>query len=121
MKKNQISQSLLSEHARLLKSNKFEYPITYFDSKVFTIPEKTQTLMSETMYSGKLPQQIIIGFVDGTASTSLAKDPFCFEDFGLDSITLKAGDQYQYRHVKMTDKQFLMAYNMLITCIDGKH
>lgn len=115
MKTNQVSSNVLTEHARLLKGGgKYKYPMTYYNTKMFTIPKTAQSLVTETLFSGYVPQQIIIGLVDQKAiSGDLKYDPFCFEDFNVSSVTLNAGDQYQYKRVKVDKDNFMIAYQMM--------
>lgn len=115
MKINQLAPSVLTEHSKLLKgSGRYKYPMTYFNTKMFTIPKTAQSLVTETLYSGYVPQQVIIALVDQNAlSGNLKYEPYCFEDFGLSSVTLKAGDQHQYKRLKLDKDNHMLAYQMM--------
>lgn len=109
MQKHVVHPSLVEDHKRL---SRFKYPVTYFDTKLFTLPEKSQHVISETIWSGKLPQRIFVGLVD-TASTGqgkLTKDPFCFEDFGVQSVKLVSDDHYRQKEIKVNDGDFLACF-----------
>jgi hypothetical protein len=67
-----------------LSSNPAIYPVTNSKIKTYIISQGRQTERVSQIFRGKLPRQIIIGFVDSKGvDGDVAKNPFIFNHFGI--------------------------------------
>lgn len=65
------------------------YPIRRVAMKPINVPVGSLSLVEENLFSGQLPQKIVIGFVDSSAfEGSSEKNPFNFQHFGMNICQL---------------------------------
>lgn len=95
VRKMKISPAVMNAHSLALQKTSAKYPINRSDVRYFTIP-KGSSNMNHDVITGKLPQRIIIGLVDSEAyAGSYTKNPYNFQHFGLNGITVHV-DGYQF-------------------------
>jgi hypothetical protein len=84
-----ISRPVLVAHQQLLASANVRYDFLKDDLKTFLIPSGVSSHNIENIFSGQLPKNVVISFVENGAFTGdFAKNPFNYQLFGLNSIQL---------------------------------
>jgi hypothetical protein len=119
VKRHIVSPTILSLHEKQLSATKALYPYTLNQVKTLSIPQNTTNSVSENLFpSSKLPQVLLIGFVDGDAfNAKLNKNPFCFESFDIVNMNLSIDQNfYEYRNLNLKfDSKYLLAFQTLLT------
>ncbi|CAK1593954.1 unnamed protein product [Parnassius mnemosyne] len=89
VRRPRINPSVLLAHQKVLASTTAKYPITRAEVKVLTIPSGVQGKTLDNIFLGQVPKRCIIGFVNNSAfNGSLTKNPFNFENYGINSFSL---------------------------------
>ncbi|CAK1583616.1 unnamed protein product [Parnassius mnemosyne] len=89
VRRARINPSVLLAHQKVLASTTAKYPITRAEVKVLTIPSGVQGKTLDNIFLGQVPKRCIIGFVNNSAfNGSLTKNPFNFENYGINSFSL---------------------------------
>jgi len=118
VKRHIVHPSIVAQHQKL---SKLQYPLRTFETRTFSIPASSQTVLSETLFRSKLPEFLIITFVDSLAITGkLDKSPFNFQAFKLQNIQATVdGDSSIYRSLDfdIDNKISLLGYNTLLTTV----
>lgn len=115
--------SLLLEHANIMSKTNCVYPIVRIFPKFHTLQKGVREFDLANVCQGQLPSRVIVGFVKTSAfSGSQAEDPFKFQHFKLDHISLQSNGR-SFPTVPITaefDKNlFARAYESLIDTIQG--
>jgi hypothetical protein len=80
----QVSQNIVTGHARALASATAKYPLTRCEVRQITIPKDVLDAMLDNVVMGQLPRRIFVFMVPNDAfNGSLAKDPFFFKHYDL--------------------------------------
>jgi len=120
-KRHVVNPRIVAEHQKLAK---LQYPMRNFETRTFSIPSGTQTVLSETLFRSKLPEFLIITFVDSLAITGkLEKSPFNFQPFDLQNIQASVdGDSSIYRSLDfdVNNKISLLGFNTLTTAVPNR-
>lgn len=90
-----IQPSLVAKHQQLLKSGKLmRYPITRTEIKELTqIPHQSKSLNVQ-LYSGRLPNNIIIGLISSDALTgNFTKNPYNFDNHNVCRLHLEVNQK----------------------------
>ena len=94
VRKVKVSSTTVNIHNDRFKSGALAiYPFHQAKLLHFTIPANVQNYSIETLVGSQLPQQIFVGFTDEDSfSGKLAKNPYHFKHFGLNSFVFKVFD-----------------------------
>ena len=74
------------------------YPTVRSEIRSFNMQENQQRYECNNLFQGRIPNRVIVGLVLSEAFTgNVARDPFCFQKFGVSSIRqLVRGEEYPY-------------------------
>jgi len=120
VRKVKLSSKIFMEHADALQKTNAKYPIRRVICKSVTVPQGFYDLSHEKLFSGQLPNRIIIGLVLNTAfSGNRERNPYNFQHFNLSEISVFADGQ-NVQNIKplkidYVNRQFIQAYNTLFT------
>ena len=117
------SHETLLKLAKLFSTNNAVFPIVRIFPKFFTLGEKVREHHINNVCQGKLPSRIIVGLVSSSAfSGTLATNPYKFEHFNLDFISILCNGR-SYPSVPITADfpkgQCRRAYASLLDTIQG--
>ncbi|UYV80743.1 hypothetical protein LAZ67_19001576 [Cordylochernes scorpioides] len=94
VRKVTVSQSVVLAHNKTLENGVAKYPIRKVDVKTLTIPSGTHSTILPNLFLGPVPNRIVIGFVtNGAYSGDFTKNPFNFQNFNINYISLKIGQR----------------------------
>jgi hypothetical protein len=115
--------TLLLKHSELASKMNMLYPIERLFPRFFTLTQGTREFDLNNISQGQLPSRVIVGLVKSSAfSGSFTTDPFKFENFGLNHISLLSNGR-AYPSVPLTadfSKDFCRrAYYYLLDSIQG--
>lgn len=117
------SPSLLLNHTETLSKTNCLYPIERIWPKFYTLGKGVREFDLANISQGQLPNRIIVGFVSTKAfSGSTDTDPYKFEHFNLDYISLQCNGRAIPSTPITTDydkNQFRRAYHLLLDSIQG--
>ena len=96
MKTKVVAPSLALAQEKILQTKNFKIPYKRVTAKTLTIPTGTTSFESDNVYLGKIPDMIMLGLVsDANMSGGYQNNPFYFQHFGLNYLSLKAnGEQF---------------------------
>jgi hypothetical protein len=117
------SATLLLEHSEHASKMNMVYPIERLFPRFFTLTQGTREFDLNNISQGQLPSRVIVGLVKSTSfSGSLDSDPFKFEPFTLNHISLLSNGR-AYPSVPLTadfSKDFCRrAYYTLLESLQG--
>jgi len=120
IRKQVLFPSIVLSHQRLLTGgHKAKYPIKRSNVKFFTIPNGNQSFVEENIFSGSIPQRMIVGLVTNKAfNGSYDTNPFCFAPNNISNISVCVNNvPLPIRPLKLdfAKNQFLLAYYMLFS------
>lgn len=76
---NAINERLNSETAK--------FPLRRVEVKTFTIPQGTQSKITDHLFQGQMPKRIVLGFVENAAfNGDLTKNPFNFKNANVKKL-----------------------------------
>jgi hypothetical protein len=115
--------TLLLEHSELASKMNMVYPVERLFPRFFTLTQGTREFDLNNISQGQLPSRVIVGLVRSSAfSGSFTTDPFKFEPFGLNHISLQSNGR-AYPSVPLTaefSKDFCRrAYYTLLDSLQG--
>jgi hypothetical protein len=120
----QVSDSI----HRKLESTPVLYPITSSKIKTYTISSGRSTERVSQIFRGKLPKQVIIGFVDSRGvDGSITKNPFKFEHFDLNYFQAYVNGEPIKPHAfkpDFTNSSYMKEYRWFLDnmgCYDSKN
>jgi len=118
IRKVKLSAKMLFEHAEALKTTNAKYPVRRVICKSVTVPQGFYDLNHEKLFSGQLPNRIIIGLVLNTAfSGNRQHNPYNFQHFNLSEISVFADGQnvqdIKPLKIDYNNRQYIRAYNTL--------
>ncbi|UYV84452.1 hypothetical protein LAZ67_X002229 [Cordylochernes scorpioides] len=94
VRKVTVSPSAVLAHNKTLENGVAKYPIRKVDVKTLTIPSGTHSTILPNLFLGPVPNRIVIGFVtNGAYSGDFTKNPFNFQNFNINYISLKIGQR----------------------------
>jgi hypothetical protein len=97
VRKVKLSSSVFVAHAKALERGNAKYPINRVVCKTFTVPRGNLDLSQENLFSGQLPNCIVIGLVDNDSfNGAWNKNPFNFQHFNLTQMKVYIDGQNQY-------------------------
>lgn len=89
MRKVKVSPGVLLGHADAMMKSPAKFPITRKECKVLAIPQGFHSFVKDNIFLGQLPKRLVIGMVHNEAfAGSIGKNPFNFEDFGINYMQL---------------------------------
>lgn len=119
IRRARINPSILLAHQKVLANTNAKYPITRAEVKVLTIPSGVQGKSLDNIFLGQVPKRCIVGFVNNVAfNGSLTKNPFDFNNFGLNTFSLYIdGQQIPSKALQPTfdNNNFTSAYHTLFS------
>ena len=80
------------------------YPTVRSEIRTFNMQGNQQRYECNNLFQGRIPNRVIMGLVLSEAfNGNVARDPFCFQKFGLSNIRqLVRGEEYPYETFDMT-------------------
>ena len=89
-----LDPEVIRAHTKSLESEKAVYPYASTQMKSFAVPSGQFSASFGDIYSGRVPNKIVVGMVLAEAMAGkLSKNPFNFQHFNLESATLYINDQ----------------------------
>lgn len=84
-----LNPSVINGHAVGLKTQNAIYPLLHSEVSTFTIPIGQKSFKKDRLFPDEAPKLLMIAMVDNTAfNGDITKNPFNFQDFGLNNLTL---------------------------------
>ena len=123
VRKVKLSGSMLMAHADKFKENASQtakYPVRRVVCKAFTVASGLFDVTHEKIFSGQLPNRIIIGIIQNPAFTGQTiLNPFNFEGYNMKEISVFADGQ-NVQNIKPLEmnysaNEWIRAYNSLYT------
>ena len=121
VRKVKLSPSVFLAHAKALESSTAKYPLRRVTCKTITIPAGHFDISHEKLFSGQLPNRIVLGLVRNDAfSGSRTHNPFNFQHFGLTEIAVYVDGQQHGQGIKplkvdYDSNLYIRAYNTLFS------
>lgn len=118
-RKVKLAPDVLLAHSKALEVSPARYPIVRTEMKSFSIGAGVQSKTIDYLHSGATPRRLIVGFVSNkNLNGDYGLNPFNFEHFGLNYLTLHV-DSQQVPSRPLTPnfdkKQYVEAYYTLFT------
>ena len=90
----EVAPNLILAHEKLLQTTNYSIPYTRIVTKTLTIPQGTTQIEFDNVYQGKLPDLVILGLVtDANMTGGYQRNPFNFENFGINYLSLQANGE----------------------------
>ena len=84
-----LNPSVINGHAAGLKRQNALYPLLHTEVTTFTIPIGQKSFKKDRLFPDEAPKLLLIAMVDNDAyNGDIQKNPFHFQHFGLNSLTL---------------------------------
>ena len=79
------------------------YPTVRSEIRTFNMQGNQQRYECNNLFQGRIPNRVIVGLVLSEAfNGNIARDPFCFQKFGVSSIRqLVRGEEYPYETLEL--------------------
>ena len=79
--------SIQLAHAKALQHGTANNPLRHLEVKTFTISQGNCSFSKKSLFSGKLPTCLVVGFVDSDAyNGNIAKSPFNFKNYDINFV-----------------------------------
>jgi len=120
VRKVKLSPSVFLAHAKALERTNAKYPIRRVICKTFTVPAGFLDVSHEKLFSGQIPSRLVIGLVRNDAfNGAFARNPFNFQHFNLNEITVYIDGQQQQSikplHPDFTNGRYISSYLSLFS------
>ena len=104
IRKAKVSPSVILGHGKALEKATAKYPVRRVMCKVISVPKGEMMLQQDHRFLGQIPERLVIGCVHNRAfSGSYTHNPFNFQHFGVNSISLNVdGIQVPSKPIKPT-------------------
>lgn len=111
-----INPAVLTAHARAFQNDNATYPLQHVEVQTLTVPKGQRYLMLDNVFSGKLPNLIIVGMVDNNAyAGDMTSNPLCFKHYSLKDITFSLnGIPYKTGPLDFESNAHVMGYHQLL-------
>ena len=121
VRKVKIHLTIALQHSKLLDTGTtVKYPIRRSVVSSFTIPKGSLSFNKENVVTGQMPRRIVIGFVRNAAFNGSFKiNPFNFEHFQLDYLSLNVGSQIFPSHPLKPDFENDECIRSYMTLFEG--
>ena len=91
----QVSDSMFIAHQKMLQEVNYQIPHTKVLMKTQTIPQGVTNFKAANLFTGVCPDRIAMVMVEDAAATgSYLRNPFNFQHFNLNYLTLNVNSQY---------------------------
>lgn len=119
VRKQILFPSIALSHQRMLDNKHLaQYPLPISDLKNFTIPSGNQAFVEENTFLGKVPSRVVIAMTSNAAFIgNYTKNPFNFQDFGLNYIALTVNNvpiPIRGLNVDFKNNQYMIPYYLLL-------
>ena len=120
IRKVKLNSSVFMAHAQTLETTNAKYPVRRVLCKSVTVPQGFYDVSHEKLFSGQLPNRIIIGMVQNNAfSGHYNFNPYNFQHFNMSEISVCADGQ-NIQNIKplkidYRNNLFIQAYNSMYT------
>jgi hypothetical protein len=105
VRKLTLLPSIHLAHLKAWKETPVKYPGTKVSMKSYSLPIGTFQNTNEALISGLIPQRIILGVVaTKNVQGDYEKNPFVFEDHGLQQIIVTCNSEQTTQHIINIDK-----------------
>jgi len=113
--KVKVSPSVFIAHAKALERSNAKYPLRRVIVKTFTVSAGNLDFSQENLFSGQLPNRLVIGFVENEAFNGVCrKNPFHFKHFDLTQLKVYIDGQQNQQvaplEVNFQNNQYIQAY-----------
>jgi hypothetical protein len=113
-----VSPQILTYHQKLLSSGKtFHFPMRSIQANAFAIASGTQSVLSECLFRGSLPEYVIVTFIDSRAiNGDIRYSPFNLQSCDIQQLSCSIdGDSTKYSslHFDTSDNIILEGFNTL--------
>jgi len=120
VRKVKLSSSVFLAHAKALEQGSAKYPVRRITCKTITIPAGYYDISHKKLFTGQLPNRIVIGMVRNDAFTgSRAHNPFNFQNFGLQELAVytdgQVGQNIKPLKVDYRNHLYVRAFNTLFS------
>lgn len=89
MRQVQVNPSTVIAHNRVLAKRNAVFPMKRSEIKTYSIPRDVNGFNLHNVYTGVLPDLLVIGFVEQDAfHGTIKKNPYHFKDMGLTSLSV---------------------------------
>ena len=117
-----VSESVLVYHHNLLASgHNLQYPVNHFSMRAFNIKSGSTSVLSETLFRGRIPSYLFITFVSTEAlQGSLTKQCFNLQHFDVSQISAKIdGNSSVYESLKFnfSENEYILGYHSLLSAL----
>ena len=121
VRKVKLNASLMEAHIKALEKSTAKYPLRRITTKVYSVPRGNLTGNEDNLFSGQLPQRVIIGCVDNDAyNGSIYKNPYNFKHYDINFVALYvAGQQIPTKPLQPNFErgQFVRSYQTLFSAL----
>ena len=94
VKRVKPSSSVFTRHQQILQSTNAKYPYRRVVSKIVSIPQGSQSIHLDSLYTGTIPSRVIIGLIPHTSYVGNYKSPpFDFKHYDLNFLTLNVNSR----------------------------
>ncbi len=105
VRKLSLLPSIHLAHLKTWKDNPVNYPGTKVSMKSYSLPIGTYQNTNESLLTGLIPQRIIVGIVaSSNVQGDYGKNPFLFDDHGLQQIIVTCNSEQITQHIINIDK-----------------
>ena len=94
LRTKEISPSLIMAHEKMLQKTNYTISYNKVTTKTMSIPTGTSSIEFDNIYMGKLPDLLVMAMVsDADMSGGYQRNPFNFQNFGVNFMCLKANGE----------------------------
>lgn len=119
-----VSPEIVMGHNEILKTTTAKYPFWRSELKHFAMSSGQYYFNKDNMFQGEVPTRMIVCLVSSEAmSGNYKKNPFSFQHYNLDSITITVdgenvlGKPMKPKFSQEGGQNYISAYDALFSCI----
>ena len=124
VRKVRVSPGVVLGHAKSLEKTTAKYPVNRVICKAYSIPTGNMSFVQDNIFTGQMPNRIVIGCVDNDAfNGSYKKSPFEFKHYNINFIGVYVDGQPVPHNPLQPDFEnqlFVRAYQNLFTNAENK-
>jgi hypothetical protein len=124
VRKVRVSPGVVLGHAKSLEKTTAKYPINRVLCKAYSIPAGNMSFVQDNIFTGQMPNRVIIACVDNDAlNGDYKKSPFEFKHYNINFIGVYVDGQpvpHNPLQPNFDNNQFVRAYHNLFTNTENK-
>ena len=124
VRKIRVSPGVVLGHAKSLEKTSAKYPINRVLCKAYSIPAGNMSFVQDNIFTGQMPNRIVIACVDNDAfNGSYKKSPFEFQHYNINFVGVYVDGQpvpHNPLQPNFDNNQFIRAYQNLFINSDNK-